>query len=143
MKINHWTSNQISLLAIWLWFEKEYGHSLLLLLGTAWGLKMNILLNLKWVDVLNRHNILTSDIKYIPVTQFAKRFINDAYKQLKIKNINEYVFLNYKTNKRLTTSTLNREIYKLTNKFLNAKEHITIDELKRKHQLKTGTLEIA
>lgn len=123
--LSNWTSKALVFFGMWLWKEKEYGHALLCMHAPQWGLKIGTQLNITWDDVINaedgscKHEISIKD-KETPhrlINPFIKETIERAYAELPIKNIEDSIYMNYRTGKPLTSSTLNRELQRYSDKF--------------------------
>lgn len=150
-KENHWNSKALILLGMWLWEQGEYGHALLCMHGPHWGIKIGTQLKITWHDVINTDDTgFTNKYFYIPGKDEAIREINypisedilTAYHKLPIESIDDSMYMNYKTGNPLTSSTLNRELQRFSEKFL--------DDIKGKtgivfnfKPLKTNAFEIA
>ena len=120
-----WTSKDLQFLGYWLLQKGETGYGLLCIISPALGVKIGTLLKLKWKDFIdpitdksyfdlyfddNRHRILNDTIQRNITSEFAKL---GAHGML----LNEFVFKNMRTNKVLSTSTLNRELEKKQQEF--------------------------
>jgi hypothetical protein len=118
----NWTSKALVFFGMWLWREKEYGHAMLCLHAPQWGLKIGTQLNITWNDVmitetgLSKHELWIRD-KETPhreINDFIGQLLNMAYYELSneslIKNADDSIYMNYRTGKPLTSSTLNREL---------------------------------
>lgn len=141
----NWTSNALYLFGLWLWKEKEYGHSLLCLHGTQWGLKIGIQLSITWEDVIHtedghcKHELWLpkkeQEEALRPINKSIQDSLEYAYAKLPIKNTDDSIYLNYRTGKPLTSSTLNRELLRHSHQFaLEIKKktgvNLTFKELK-------------
>lgn len=148
---NHWNSKALILLGMWLWEQGEYGHALLCMHGPHFGIKIGTQLKIRWYDVFNTDDTdYTLDSFYIPGKDEAIREINywvsdniiTAYRTLPIEYIDDSMYMNYKTGKPLTSSTLNRELQRFSEKFLDDIKVKTGIKLNFK-PLKTNAFEIA
>lgn len=148
----HWQSKMIILFGIWLWKNMEYGHSLLCIHGPQWGFKIGTLLKVCWDDVINiqedgeataKIDLIILDIEKSirPTSDLTRDSIERAYWELDI-NFEDSIYMNYKTKKPLTSSTLNRELQRLGDKFLKEIKENTGIEFNYK-PLKTNGFEIA
>lgn len=146
----HWSSQTIVLLGMWLWDKGEYGHALLCMHAPQWGLKIGTLLNVSWYDVVVEDDcfarmelwIQDKDTPHRPINHYIKETIETAYAKLPIVNIEDTLYMNYKTGKPLTSSTLNRELQRFSEKFLAEIKEKTGFDLNLK-PLKTNAFEIA
>lgn len=148
---NHWNSKALILLGMWLWEQGEYGHALLCMHGPHWGIKIGTQLKISWHDVINSDDDgFTNKYFYIPGKDEAIREICDsicdniltAYHTLPIDHVDNSMYMNYKTGNPLTSSTLNRELQKFSENFLEDIKVKTGIALKFK-PLKTNAFEIA
>ena len=148
---NHWNSKALILLGMWLWEQGEYGHALLCMHGPHWGLKIGTQLKISWYDVINTEDTGFTVVSfYIPGKDEAVREINysvsdniiTAYHTLPVEYIDDSMYMNYKTGNPLTSSTLNRELQRFSEKFLDDIKVKTGIKLNFK-PLKTNAFEIA
>ncbi|PKB18347.1 hypothetical protein [Flavobacterium sp. 5] len=148
--LKHWSSQTIVLLGMWLWDKGEYGHALLCMHAPQWGLKIGTLLSVTWDDVMHyddnhpKHDLVISD-KETPIRSInhsIQESIEIAYAKLPIVNIEDTLYMNYKTGKPLTSSTLNRELKRFGEDFLAELKEKTGFDLQLK-TLKTNSFEIA
>jgi hypothetical protein len=146
----NWTSKALVFFGMWLWKEKEYGHALLCMHAPQWGLKIGTQLNITWDDVMNtednfcKHELWIRD-KETPhreINPFIKETLEMAYAELPIKNTDDSIYMNYRTGKPLTSSTLNRELQAHAKQFEYEIEKQTGFKLNYK-PLKTNAFEIA
>lgn len=122
-KTNIWTNDLLVFMGLWLIEKGEYGHGLLCVHGGSVGLKIGDQLNLKWSNFFENktdtkiHTLYFDDgrAKARELSEYIASITLRVYKKLKIENRNEFVYMNYKTEKRLTTSTLNRELERFSN----------------------------
>lgn len=122
----HWTTELLTLFGMWLWEEEEYGHALLCIHGPQWGYKIGQQLKLSWEDVFNddwgefKLEIeLEGNFEIVrPITGKALDYLEMAFKMLKERKEGDSIYLNYRTGKPLTTSTLNRELKMHSDQFL-------------------------
>ncbi|MEL4456944.1 hypothetical protein [Lutimonas vermicola] len=146
----HWTTELLTLFGMWLWEEEEYGHALLCIHGPQWGYKIGQQLKLSWEDVFNddwgefKHELELEDNSEIvrPITGKALEYLEKAFKMLKERNEGDSIYLNYRTGKPLTTSTLNRELKKHSDQFLYELTEKLGYEIKLK-PLKSNAFQIA
>ena len=147
----NWNSKALYLLGMWLWKQKEYGHALLCFHGSQWGLKIGTLLSITWEDVINMEDGTCKHELWLPKNEVTLRSlgyysirknIETAYSMLPIKNIEDSIYMNYKTGKPLTSSTLNRELQRFSQKFTEEMKEKTGLTLNFK-PLKTNAFEIA
>lgn len=146
----HWSSKALVLFGMWLWEQGEYGHALLCIHAPQWGLKIGTQLKITWHDV-----VATDDggesrgIFYVDgassdiyINPYISDTLVEAYAKLPIKYTDDSIYMNYKTGKPLTTSTLNRELQRLSEKFIAFIEADTDIKLNFK-PLKSNAFEIA
>ena len=81
--------------------DRDYKISLLISLGSFWGLRISDLLRLKWVDILDKEGFSlvehkTGKIREIKINPQLKQFIKECYSQIKPGNIDEAIFLSQK-----------------------------------------------
>ena len=146
----HWNSTALVLLGRWLWEQGEYGHGLLCMHAPFWGLKIGTQLKVSWDDVMDTEDglcrgeviIADKDIASRPLSVYLIDTILEAYAKLPVSNTDDTMYMNYKTGKPLTSSTLNRELQRLSEKFLEYIKAETNLELNYK-PLKTNAFEIA
>jgi integrase len=152
-KEQNWTSRDLALLAEWLIKKKEYGYALLCLLGASLGLKIGELLKLTWKDILDPYddceefffwkNPLIIDK---PISYFIQRKVSTIYQMISelVKEVerNDFIFMNLRTKKVLSTATLNRELRKFQNEFNDYVESQTGIKLNLV-ELKSNAFEIA
>lgn len=147
----HWSSKMIVLFGTWLWKHGEYGHALLCIHGAQWGLKIGTLLSITWDDVISDdegfckyelwlHRKDESILR--PISLDLNQNIQKAYAKLPIVNFEDSLYMNYKTGKPLTSSTLNRELQRFSEKFLAEIKEKTVFNFNFK-PLKTNAFEIA
>lgn len=147
----HWNSKALILLGVWLWEQGEYGHALLCMHGPHWGIKIGTQLKITWYDVINCNDDNFTNVYFaIPgkdavvreINDLMSREILDAFHTLPIENIDDSMYMNYKTGNPLTSSTLNRELQRFSEKFLDYIKVKTGIKLNFK-PLKTNAFEIA
>lgn len=145
----HWKSKALILLGAWLWEQGEYGHALLCYHAPHWGFKIGTQLKICWGDVFDREkgkvrpyvNLQDKNVQR-PIYMYTGQSIDYAYKKLGITDVNQPMYLNYKTGKPLSSSTLNRELQRFSEKFLAEIKTKTGTELDLK-PLKSNAFEIA
>ena len=146
----HWNSTALVLLGRWLWEQGEYGHGLLCMHAPFWGLKIGTQLKVTWDDVIHTDDglckgelmIADKDIESRPLSPYVIDTILEAYAKLPINFVDDTMYMNYKTGKPLTSSTLNRELQRFSEKFLEYIKAETELELNYK-PLKSNAFEIA
>jgi hypothetical protein len=146
----HWTSKALVLFGMWLWREKEYGHALLCLHAPQWGLKIGTQLSITWEDVIHYEDgsckyelwIRDKETPHRLISPYIKETLETAYAELPIKNFEDEIYMNYRTGKPLTSSTLNRELQKHSHQFIweMRKNGVMLQEFK---ELKSNAFEIA
>lgn len=145
----HWNSKGLILLGLWLWERGEYGHAMLCIHAPNWGLKIGQQLVLTWEHVIDFQTgkclpeiRMESDRNNRPIRNVAKSNIEKAFKVLDIKDAKQPLYVNSKTGKPLTSSTLNRELQRFSRQFLDEMKELTGLELSFK-EIKTNAFEIA
>lgn len=147
-EIKHWSSELLTIFGMWLWEKGENGHALLCIHGPIWGYKIGRQLKISWDDFSSAKGRLKivlelpyKDEHRRPVTGAALKYLELA-KELHKGPITDRIYVNNRTGKPLTTSTLNRELQSLSTEF--------IGELERKYNvsfklktLKSNSFEIA
>jgi hypothetical protein len=132
-KENHWTSEMLTLLGMWLWEQGEYGHGLLCIHGPQWGYKIGHQLNIVWDNILGEEDfkweLNLDEGNDVPryTSEMARDYLIKLYEMKMDEEIDggESIYLNSKTGKALTTSSLNRELKRFSELF--------IKELDEKH----------
>lgn len=81
--------------------DGNYKISLLISLGSFWGLRISDLLRLKWEDVLEKDNFVliekkTGKTREIKINDQLQRHINDCYKMIKPYREQEFIFTSQK-----------------------------------------------
>ncbi len=84
-----------------LYNDKKYRISLLVAMGSFWGLRISDLLSLRWEQVLNRNEFeliekKTGKIREIRINKQLIRHIDDCYHQINPKTPKEHIFLSQK-----------------------------------------------
>jgi hypothetical protein len=147
----HWSSKMLVLFGTWLWKHEEYGHALLCMHGAQWGLKIGTLLSITWDDVVQYDDgfckpelwLYRKDESILrPINIDMNQNIAKAYAKLPIVNFEDSLYMNYKTGKPLTSSTLNRELQRFSERFLAEIKEKTSFDFNFK-PLKTNAFEIA
>ncbi len=162
-KEKEWSTENIIIFSFWLLKRKEYGYSMLCIHGSCLGIKVSTLLRLKWDDFIDNNIMFEDEItsmtkdelviksdkkdgkRVYELSSFIKSITNYIYEQV-IENadskIDDFIYINEKTGKVLSTSTLNRELNKLYGQFKQeVLDTIYIDL--NFSPLKTNTFEIA
>jgi hypothetical protein len=144
----HWSSELITIFGMWLWEQGYHGHALLCITGPAWGMKIGHQLKLTWRMFVPELQPITPVLKGATkdgikrgITGVIKEYLELA-KAERDENSTDRVYVNTKTGKPLTTSTLNREFETLSTKFLNEMKERFGVPLNLK-PFKTNALEIA
>lgn len=94
-----WDSN--ILLISKLYQDQNYKFSLLIALGSFFGVRISDLLNLKWCDILNTDtlNIIekkTKKQRTIKINDQLKKHIQACYKEIKLQSNNDFIFTSQK-----------------------------------------------
>lgn len=94
-----WDSN--ILLISKLFQDQNYKFSLLIALGSFFGVRISDLLNLKWCDILNADTLTivekkTKKQRTIKVNEQLKKHIQFCYKEIKPQSTNGYIFTSQK-----------------------------------------------
>lgn len=94
-----WDSN--ILLISKLFQDQNYKFSLLIALGSFFGVRISDLLNLKWCDILNTDILTIIEMKTkkqrtIKINDQLKKHIESCYKEIKPLSPNDYIFTSQK-----------------------------------------------
>lgn len=94
-----WDSN--ILLISKLFQDQNYKFSLLIALGSFFGLRISDLLNLKWNQVLSSEILVviekkTKKQRTIKINEQLKKHIQSCYKEIKPQSANDYIFTSQK-----------------------------------------------
>lgn len=94
-----WDSN--ILLISKLYQEQNYKFSLLIALGSFFGIRISDLLNLKWSDIQNADTLSiiekkTKKQRTIKINDQLKKHIQSCYKEIKPQSINDFIFTSKK-----------------------------------------------
>jgi len=84
-----------------LYNDGNYKMSLLIAMGSFWGLRISDLLSLKWEQVYNKYDFQivekkTKKTREIKINPQLKKHIDDCYQKIKPKTLNEFVFTSQK-----------------------------------------------
>lgn len=160
-----WSTENLVMFGIWLVEKGEYGYGLLCVHGSCLGIKIGSLLKLTWHDFIDDNGerfpnendnfpsknelIITNEKKdakrIIELSSFIQRYTRQVYANqfdYNTCNVDAHIYINVKTGKLLSTSSLNRELNKLYEQFKLEVYSLTFLELKFR-ELKTNTFEIA
>lgn len=156
IRLRHWTSEILHLFAKWLWKKEHYGHALLVFHGPIWGLKIGQQLAVTWYDIFDEDGLMR--------LEFISKSSKNAYRELDAESgimkatrklydimheqkifdnyfIDDSIYVNWKTKKPITSSTLNRELARFEKEFRD-ELRAEYGELKLK-PLKSNALQIA
>lgn len=155
-----WSTGNLVHFGYWLINNDDYGYGLLCIHGSCLGLKIGTLLNLRWGDFILDieygkeaicHDVLSIEdskrktTQYIPLSnsikKFTKTFFDSKFKVYDLK-LDDNIYVNSKTKKVLSTTSLNRELNKLYAEFEEVVRQRTSLKLKLR-PLKSNTMEIA
>lgn len=94
-----WDSNV--LLISKLYQDQNYKFSLLISLGSFFGVRISDLLNLKWCDILNTDILTiiekkTKKQRTIKINDQLKKHVQSCYKEIKPQSANDYIFTSQK-----------------------------------------------
>jgi hypothetical protein len=159
-----WSTENLVMFGMWLESKGEYGYGLLCIHGSCLGIKIGGLLKLTWGDFiydfalhsdeedefpcrkeLSIINEKKDGKKIIELSPFIQRYTSNVYrKNLEYHSLdaNKPIYINEKTGKVLTTSSLNRELNKLYEQYKLEIYSRTYLEISFR-ELKTNTFEIA
>lgn len=81
--------------------DREYKISLLIAIGSFWGLRIGDLLKLKWVDILEKDGFVmienkTGKCREIKINPQLRQHIKECYIQIKPNSNDEAIFLSQK-----------------------------------------------
>lgn len=81
--------------------DQNYKFSLLISLGSFFGIRISDLLNLKWCDILNSDKLIiiekkTKKQRTIKINDQLKRHIQSCYKEIKPLSPNDHIFTSQK-----------------------------------------------
>lgn len=84
-----------------LYHDGDYKMSLLISLGSFWGLRIGDLLQIKWSDILNKNEFILSEMKTmktrnIKIKDQLKEHITDCYEKLQPCNLDDFIFKSQK-----------------------------------------------
>ncbi|WP_438574106.1 tyrosine-type recombinase/integrase [Clostridium sp.] len=84
-----------------LYRDENYKFSLLIALGSFWGLRISDLLSLHWCDIYKKDSFIikekkTGKARIIKINDQLKRHITDCYTSIKPISKNSYIFLSQK-----------------------------------------------
>ena len=120
-----WSTEYLVLFGKWLTEKKnEHGYGLLCIHASCLGLKVSNMLDLTWSDFIEEYqyetknelvikNLKNNSRQILPLSAFIQRYTEWAYKNDywdKNRTLDSKIYVNLKTGKVLTTSTLNREL---------------------------------
>ena len=111
----NWNTKEVLKFSTWLWDERQYSYSLLAMHGICWGLKIGNQLNLKWEDIIDERGnpkdvlIIDKESEPIEISPFCKELNCILFRELK-PQINDFIYINYKTKKLIETSNLSKNL---------------------------------
>ncbi len=84
-----------------LYDDGEYKMSLLISMGSFWGLRISDLLRLKWEDLLDKEEFVLTEKKTgkqreIRINDQLQRHIADCYHQIEPRDLDQYIFTSQK-----------------------------------------------
>lgn len=157
-----WSTENLVLFGTWLIQRGDYGYGFLCIHGACLGLKIGTLLKLKWSDFINTERFGDGEADYhydrliledskknskqvILLSRYIQgvtgTFLEENYNKYEIET-DENIYVNAKTKKVLSTTSLNRELNKLHSEFEEYIFKTTFLRLKLR-PLKSNTMEIA
>lgn len=152
VKQKHWSAELLTIFGLWLWKQEEYGHALLSIHGPHWGFKIGDQLKITWDNLLghdDREPLIYVDVPTDKDDNCLRRIegvtrvsILKAHNELDFEYWDDTIYMNYKTGKPLTTSTLNRELQKFAKQFIAEMEQTLGKKLNLK-PLKSNAFQIA
>ena len=158
-----WSTKDVVMFGMWLVNKGDYGYGLLCIHGACLGIKVGSLLKLTWYDFINDNgerfphhedNFPSRDVliiknerkdeeRVVELSSFIQRYTRQVYaNEFNMIAINAHIYINIKTGKVLTTSSLNRELNKLYEQFRLEVYSKTYLDLKFR-EIRTNTFEIA
>ena len=160
-----WSTENLVMFGMWLVEKGEYGYGLLCIHGSCLGIKIGSLLKLTLYDFIDDNGerfpnendnfpsknelIITNEKKdakrIIELSSFIQRYTRQVYANqfdYYTCDVDAHIYINVKTGKLLSTSSLNRELNKLYEQFKLEVYSLTFLDLKFR-ELKTNTFEIA
>lgn len=148
-----WTTEALVFFGTWLNKKEEYGYGLLCIHGSVLGLKLSAQLKLKWGDFIDpRTDECYKDLEYtngrpinIQINHYIQRITQAIFASIydgKNVNYDSPVYVNKRTGKILTTSSLSRELQRFYEQFKKEIYDKTLLELKFR-EMKYSTFEIA
>lgn len=145
----HWDTKTLILFGQWLWTKGEYGHAMLCIHAPNWGLKIGEQLKLTWGHVFDlkakkplKEVLMMGNRDNRPIRNVVKTNLETAFKVLNVKDGDMPLYVNAKTGKPLTSSTLNRELQRFSKPFLEEMKQLTGMESPFR-EIKTNAFEIA
>lgn len=150
-----WSTENLVMFGMWLVNKGEYGYGLLCIHGSCLGLKIGTLLQIKWKDLIDINGECMMFIEifdkkkdepdFFSLTEFLMQYTEKVYRNNfheEIEARESPIYINSKTGKVLTTSSLNRELNKFYSEFKLETYSKTNFKLTLR-ELKTNSFEIA
>jgi hypothetical protein len=150
-----WSTENLVMFGMWLVNKGDHGYGLLCIHGSCLGLKIGTLLKLTWEDFIEFNGQVKGNLEIydekkskgqtINLSNFVMRYTEWAYANDfhdENRTIESPIYINCKTGKLLTTSSLNRELNKLYQEFRLEVYSQTYLDIKLR-ELKTNSFEIA
>lgn len=114
--------------------DNEYSFMLLVGIGIYCGLRVSDILQLRWVDLLNMETMVitekkTGKTRTIPIHNELQRIVTECWSGMAIRDTDQFIFMNRKGHKVISTQYINRRIkqlmkkYDVTNNNLSIKTH--------------------
>ena len=104
--------------------DEQYGYSFMLMIGSALGYKIGMLLDMKWENFVDEKGKCVNEIKTVigeprPVTKFLKGFIEYVYKKTGNPSLDSSPFVHHSTKEQFNTRNLNRELKRIQKKYVS------------------------
>lgn len=142
----NWNTKEVLKFSTWLWDERQYSYSLLAMHGICWGLKIGNQLNLKWSDIIDTNGVpkdflqIDKEIEPIQISPFCKELNSILFREIK-PQINDFIYINYKTKKLIETSNLSKNLKRFSEAYLT--EYYGEDSISKFEPMIGSTFQLA